>query len=962
MSKRVLVLHYAVAIGAPALALVATMETALYFKSPFLFFITAVVVSAWLGGFAPGVIAGIISSAALGYFIFPPAGSFLIQDPLDIQLLIVFGVVAFAISSLFELRARQERAHQQRARQQDACTQIGQLALKSQDRALFLDDAARIVSQILAARYCQISEWLPEQNALILRAGTGWHDGLVGYARTSAGPESLANIAFAASEPVVSENLRAEKRFSSPAFFTEHHLASGVTVALRSGAEFFGTLGAYTKRHRQFSRDEIAFLKTVGDLIANALARMRDEDSIRKHRERLHDTLTSVGDAVLVTNSDGNITFLNPIAEALIGWQASEIVGKEIGDAFNISDAETFQPIENPVVQVLREPGVVSYKTPSVLIARNRRTIPIDYIAAPMRDRDNVLIGCVMVFRDVSERMRMEQSVFRLATIVNASDDAIFSATVDGIILTWNPGAERLYGYTAAEIIGKPVAVTHPPDRLDEHHNILERLARGEPVEQHDTMRVRKDGARINVAVGSSPIKDAAGRIIGASTIARDVTERRRAEQAQHFLAQASEILVASLDYEAALTQIAQLAVPAVADWCAIHLRADAGALTQVAFAHCQPAKQDQADELARRYPPDPNAPFGVMNVIRTGKPEFAFQVTNEQIAGLARDIEHLKLLLQVGLGSYIIAPLIARQRTIGAITFGLAETERRYTAADLAMAEDIARRAALAIDNARLYRNAQELSAELEQRVITRTLELQNANTKLETEIAERQRMNEELRRLSAHLQSAREEERIRIAREIHDEVGQVLTAVKMDLALLERKLDKVDRIQVAAVKQDIHATADLVDKTIRTMREIIRELRPEILDHLGLAAAIEWQLQEFQARTGIACVFTSNLQDVNLELERSTAVFRIFQETLTNVARHAQATRVETSLNQDAGNLILQVRDNGKGVSENDLADKKTFGILGMRERAHVFGGEVTLNGAPGHGTIVTVRIPGA
>jgi len=221
---------------------------------------------------------------------------------------------------------------------------------------------------------------------------------------------------------------------------------------------------------------------------------------------------------------------------------------------------------------------------------------------------------------------------------------------------------------------------------------------------------------------------------------------------------------------------------------------------------------------------------------------------------------------------------------------------------------------------------------------------------------------MNEELRRLSAHLQSAREEERIRIAREIHDEVGQVLTAVKMDLALLERKLDKVDRIQVAAVKQDIHATADLVDKTIRTMREIIRELRPEILDHLGLAAAIEWQLQEFQARTGIACAFTSNLQDVNLELERSTAVFRIFQETLTNVARHAQATRVETSLNQDAGNLILQVRDNGKGVSENDLADKKTFGILGMRERAHVFGGEVTLDGAPRRGTVVTVRIPGA
>jgi signal transduction histidine kinase len=309
-------------------------------------------------------------------------------------------------------------------------------------------------------------------------------------------------------------------------------------------------------------------------------------------------------------------------------------------------------------------------------------------------------------------------------------------------------------------------------------------------------------------------------------------------------------------------------------------------------------------------------------------------------------------------MGAYIIVPLIARERIIGALA--LFRAAQRYTPDDLALAQDLARRIALAIENARLYREAQALSQELEQRVVARTTELQNANLQLENQITERKRVNEELRQLSAHLQSAREEERIRIAREIHDQVGQVLTAVKMDLALLDRKLNNAPRVPVAEVKADVAGTIQLVDKTIHTMREIIRELRPEILDHLGLSAAIEWQLQEFQTRTGIACQFDTTLDEVNLDLDRSTAVFRIFQETLTNIARHANATRLATALHQDAGAIVLQVQDNGKGFAPDDLANKQTFGVLGMRERAHVFGGDVTLDSTPGQGTTVTVKIP--
>jgi len=158
--------------------------------------------------------------------------------------------------------------------------------------------------------------------------------------------------------------------------------------------------------------------------------------------------------------------------------------------------------------------------------------------------------------------------------------------------------------------------------------------------------------------------------------------------------------------------------------------------------------------------------------------------------------------------------------------------------------------------------------------------------------------------------------------------------------------------------LREEISATTKLVDEAIESVHQIARELRPGVLDHLGLRAALEWQLQDFQTRSKIECQFDSDLGEIEIEPQRSTAVFRIMQEVLTNVARHAQATRVEASLRNEENDLILEVRDNGKGISETP--DTNRFGILGMRERAYVFGGDVLIQGAPGQGTVVTVRIP--
>ena len=237
----------------------------------------------------------------------------------------------------------------------------------------------------------------------------------------------------------------------------------------------------------------------------------------------------------------------------------------------------------------------------------------------------------------------------------------------------------------------------------------------------------------------------------------------------------------------------------------------------------------------------------------------------------------------------------------------------------------------------------------------------LQLANEKLETEIVERGRANDQLRLLAAHLLTAREDERTRVAREIHDEVGQMMTGIKMDLAFLDGKLaGNGPEPSPDNLRDQIRATTKLVDDAIATMHTIVYQLRPGVLDHLGLCAALKWQMDEFQKRSQIECQFDCALDQVIPDSARSTALFRIMQESLTNIARYADATRVHASLRKENGQFILQVSDNGKGISEHEIANGKTFGLIGMRERAHAFGGDMMIQGSLGAGTVITVQIP--
>ena len=180
----------------------------------------------------------------------------------------------------------------------------------------------------------------------------------------------------------------------------------------------------------------------------------------------------------------------------------------------------------------MREGRIVGLANHTVLIARDGTERPIDDSAAPMRDEAGAMVGAVLVFRDVTERKRAEEVQARLAAIVESSEDAIVSKTLDGIIRSWNAGAERLFGYTAAEAVGRSITLIIPPERLDEERVILERLRRGERVEHFETVRVAKDGRRIDISLTISPVRDAEGRVVGASKVARDITERKRTEEA----------------------------------------------------------------------------------------------------------------------------------------------------------------------------------------------------------------------------------------------------------------------------------------------------------------------------------------------------------------------------------------------------------------------------------------------
>jgi PAS domain S-box-containing protein len=282
----------------------------------------------------------------------------------------------------------------------------------------------------------------------------------------------------------------------------------------------------------------VAYLFTCSLIIGFGEAARLAHVRAGERRELLQVTLRSIGDAVITTDVHGRVTYMNTVAESLTGWVQSEAIGQPLDTVFRILNEDTRRPVQNPATKTLRVGVVVGLANRTVLVRKDGSERPIDDSAAPIRDDDGNVSGCVLVFRDVTEHRRRERDragelldARLLAAIIESSDDAIISKSLDGIIQSWNAAAERLFGYSAAQAVGRHISLVIPSDRIAEEDHIVASLRAGQRIDHFETERVRSDGQRILVSLTISPIKDDAGVVIGASKIVRDVTRQRQAEQ-----------------------------------------------------------------------------------------------------------------------------------------------------------------------------------------------------------------------------------------------------------------------------------------------------------------------------------------------------------------------------------------------------------------------------------------------
>jgi len=311
---------------------------------------------------------------------------------------------------------------------------------------------------------------------------------------------------------------------------------------------------------------------------------------------------------------------------------------------------------------------------------------------------------------------------------------------------------------------------------------------------------------------------------------------------------------------------------------------------------------------------------------------------------------------------SALEAGLRIRGRTGGVLCFQQEGRRRSWNTDEERFASYMAHLVSLAIEASERHHAEAALHqvvAALEDRSgeLSRTVGILNQHI-VERSNVERQlrESRTQLRRLSTRLLQIQEEERRRIAREIHDELGQTLTALQLDLAWLGQHLDGGP----ASVPEKVERMSSVVDATLESVQAIARNLRPALIDDLGLVAALEWQIREFEKRAGIPCRLTVEHDEITLDTDRSITVFRLVQEALTNVVRHAGATRVAIALRDDGGRLLVKVRDNGRGIRRHEMARHDALGLVGMRERVHLFGGRLRIEGRAGRGTLIRAEIP--
>ncbi|MCU1239444.1 MAG: hypothetical protein JWO71_170 [Candidatus Acidoferrum typicum] len=504
------------------------------------------------------------------------------------------------------------------------------------------------------------------------------------------------------------------------------------------------------------------------------------------------------------------------------------------------------------------------------------------------------------------KRKQAERTTALLGAIVDSSDDAIISKNLDGFIISWNKSAEHLFGYAAEEAIGQHITLIIPHDRRDEEKMILERLRRGEQVKHFDTVRVRRDGTPVDISLTVSPLKDASGCVIGASKVARDITERKQAQQA---LAERALLLDLSND--------------------AIFVRDAADRVTYW---------NKSASEL---YGYSREEAFGRVthDLLQTEFPEPPERIT-EQLRRQGRWTGELIHARKDG-SRIVVISRWAIDRDGRGNTKCILETNNDIT-------QQKRGEQALRESENRL----RTLTDALESQVRIRTEQLEQRNREV-------LKQSEQLRELSHHLMQIQDEERRHIARELHDSVGQILAALGINLATVLEHAKNASPKLTQVLEEGQELVTEL-SKEIRTMSYL---LHPPLLDESGLSAALNWYLQGLRERSGLKITKAMPENFGRLSREMELAVFRIVQESLTNVHRHSGSKLAAIRLKRNSRNVFLEIEDAGSGISPEKLLAIQSHGagvgIRGMRERVLQFGGEMKIE-SEGRGTKISITLP--
>jgi PAS domain S-box-containing protein len=487
--------------------------------------------------------------------------------------------------------------------------------------------------------------------------------------------------------------------------------AVGFPIVGRQGVQ--GVVEFFTTARHRPDHALMGSLTRLGRQIGQQVERRRAEEAVRQSEALRGAVLESALDCVITMNHEGRIVEFNQAAEATFGYDRREVVGERLGDL-----------IVPPSLRKAHFDGLAGYlETRETTILGQRLELtgmrsdgtefPVEVTITRVGGQEPPMFAGYL--RDVSERKRAEQSVQRLAAIIEHSDDAIIAVKPGGELIAWNPGAERLYGYSAEEAIGRHIGFTVPAHLKEESAGLVRRADAGEAVQNFQTQRLRRNGSLIDVSLTLSPLRDRDGALIGTAAIVRDITRQKRDERRNAFIADAVQILDGSLDLDVVVRNLARLVVPRLADWCAIHVPEPDGSIRLLAVRHSVAEREQLAWDLDERYASHFDQPEGVPKVLKTGDPLLVREIPDELLVESAQDEGHLRMIRELGLRSGMVVPLRARGETFGAVTFVSAESERLFDEDDLAFATELARRAALSIDNARLYADLEARRRELE-------------------------------------------------------------------------------------------------------------------------------------------------------------------------------------------------------------------------------------------------------